>query len=281
MIPVAFDYVRPATLHEALALLAKHGEDAKVLAGGHSLIPAMKLRLSQPKVVIDVGRIGELRSITRQNGKISIGALTTHYEIESSDLLERSCPLLPEVAEKIGDVQVRNKGTIGGSCVHSDPAADWPAAMLALDAEFEIAGPGGSRTVAAKDFFVDMLTSALKPDEILKSIHVPVTAKTAGYVKFAQKASGFAIAGVAAVVNKEGKEVAVAVTGVAAKAYRATGVEASLRGLELSPETIATAAEKAADGVDPLSDMHASAEFRAHLARVQAKRALELAVSRA
>ena len=280
MISAAFDYVRPATLDEALGLLAKHGDDAKVLAGGHSLIPAMKLRLSQPKLVVDIGRLGDLQSVSERNGKIAIGALTTHYEIESSDLLRRSCPLLPEVAGKIGDVQVRNKGTIGGSCVHADPAGDWPAAVLALDAEFEIAGPRGSRTVPAKDFFVDMLTSAVGVGEILKAIHVPVTAKTAAYVKFAQKASGFAIAGVAVVIDRTRKSVAVAVTGVAAKAYRASGVESSLRGSELSPATIATAARKTADGVDPLSDIHASAEFRAHLACVQAKRALELAASR-
>lgn len=280
MIPAAFDYVRPATLDEALSLLARHGEDAKLLAGGHSLIPAMKLRLAQPKVVVDIGRLGDLRSISEGDGKITIGALTTHYEIESSDLLGRSCPLLPEVAGKIGDVQVRNKGTIGGSCVHADPAADWPAAMLALDAEFEIVGSHGSRTVAAADFFMDLLTSAVEPGEILKSIHVPVTAKTVAYVRFTQKASGFAIAGVAAVLDKERKIVAVAVTGVAAKAYRAAGVESSLRGVELSPVTIAAAAQKAADGVDPLSDIHASAEFRAHLARVHAKRALELAANR-
>ena len=280
MIPAAFDYVRPETLDEALDLLARHGEDAKVLAGGHSLIPAMKLRLSQPKVVVDIGRISDLRSIAQQDRKIAIGALTTHYEIESSDLLQRCCPLLPEVAGKIGDVQVRNKGTIGGSCVHADPAGDWPAAMLALDAEFEIAGPYGSRTVAAKDFFVDMLTSAIEPGEILKLIHVSVTGKTTAYVKFAQKASGFAIAGVAAVVDKARKEVAVAVTGVAAKAYRATGTELSLRGQDLSATTIATAAQKAAEGIDPLSDIHASAEFRAHLARVQTTRALWFAVNR-
>jgi aerobic carbon-monoxide dehydrogenase medium subunit len=281
MIPVAFDYVRPATLDEALGLLTKHGDNAKVLAGGHSLIPAMKLRLSQPKVVVDIGRIGNLRSISERDGKIAIGALTTHYDIESSDLLARSCPLLPEVAGKIGDVQVRNKGTIGGSCVHADPAGDWPAAMLALDAEFEIAGSGGSRTVSAQKFFVDILTSAVESGEILTAIHVPVTAKTAAYVKFAQKASGFAIAGVAVVVDKARKSVAVGVTGVAAKAYRAAGVESSLRGVELSAATIATAAQKAADGVDPLSDIHASTEFRAHLACVQTKRALELAASRA
>src|SRR5215471_5341794 len=186
MIPAAFDYVRPTTLDEALGLLAKHGDDAKVLAGGHSLIPAMKLRLSQPKVVVDIGRINDLHSIDESDGKIRIGALTSHYEIESSALLGHSCPLLPEVAGKIGDVQVRNKGTIGGSCVHADPAGDWPAAMLALDAEFEIAGSGGSRTVSAQKFFVDILTSAVESGEILTAIRVPVTAKTVAYVKFAQ-----------------------------------------------------------------------------------------------
>jgi aerobic carbon-monoxide dehydrogenase medium subunit len=280
MIPVAFDYARPRSLDEALGLLAAHGEDAKLLAGGHSLIPAMKLRLAQPKILIDIGGIGDLRSINQQDGKIAIGALTTHYEIESSDLLKQSCLLLPEVAGKIGDMQVRNKGTIGGSCVHADPAGDWPAAMLALDAEFEVVGRNGNRTIAAKDFFVGMLTSAIGPDEILKVIRVPATAKSAAYVKFAQKASGFAIAGVAAIADKQRKEVAVGVTGVAPAAYRAASVEASLRGSDLSSATIASAAEKAADGVDPLSDIHASAEFRAHLARVQAKRALELAASR-
>ena len=281
MIPAAFDYVRASSLDEALDLLAKHGDDAKVLAGGHSLIPAMKLRLSQPKVVIDIGRIADLRSVAQQNGKIAIGALTTHYEIESSDLLKGACPLLPEVAGKIGDVQVRNKGTIGGSCVHADPAGDWPAAMLALDAEFEIAGPNGSRTVAAKDFFVDMLTSAVGPGEILKFIHVPATGNNTAYVKFAQKASGFAIAGVAAIVDKTRKEVAVAITGVGPKAYRASGTETSLRGVEPTADSIAAAAEKAAEGIDPLSDIHASADFRAHLARVQAKRALWAALTRA
>ena len=280
MIPAAFDYIRASSVNEALDLLAKHGDDAKILAGGHSLIPAMKLRLSQPKIVIDISRIGDLRSISQQNGKIAIGALTTHYEIESSDLLKRACPLLPEVAGKIGDMQVRNKGTVGGSCVHADPAGDWPAAMLALDAEFEIAGPNGNRTVTAKDFFVDILTSAVGPDEILRSIHVPATANSAAYVKFAQKASGFAIAGVAALVDKAKKEVAVAVTGVAAKAYRASGTESLLRGVEPTADSIAAAAEKAADGIDPLSDIHASADFRAHLARVQAKRALWAAVTR-
>src|SRR5260221_814025 len=184
MIASAFDYVRPATLDEALEHLAKHGEDAKVLAGGHSLIPAMQLRLSQARVVVDIGRIRDLHSISERGGKITIGALTTHFELESTDFLKRSCPVLTEVAGKIGDIQVRNKGTIGGSCVHADPAGDWPAAMLALHAEFEIGSPPGNRTVGAQEFFVDMLASAVQPDEILQFIRLPVSGKTAPSVQF-------------------------------------------------------------------------------------------------
>ena len=274
MIPAAFDYQRPRTLEEAVGLLSKHGEDAKVLAGGHSLIPAMKLRLAQPKVLIDLGRISDLNYIRERDGKIAIGAMTTHYDIESSKLLAEKCPLLPEVAPHIGDVQVRNKGTLGGSLVHADPAADWPASILALDAELDIAGPGGRRTVKARQFFVDMMQSAVKPNEILAEIRVPATGKSVAYVKFAQKASGFAIAGVAVVVI--GKSTSVGITGVAPKAYRAAAVERALR----SGANFAKAAQKAANGVEPLSDIHASAEFRAHLARVNTQRALELAASR-
>jgi len=201
MIPASFDYHRPSTLAEALALLGQ-SEDCKVLAGGHSLVPAMKLRLAQPKSVIDIGRIAELNYIRERNGQIVLGAMVTHYEIESSGLLKEKCPLLAEVAPKIGDVQVRHKGTLGGSLVHADPAADWPAAILALDAELEIAGPNGRRTVKAADFFVEMMQSGVQSNEILCEIRVPVTSKSVAYVKFAQKASGFAIAGVAAVVDK-------------------------------------------------------------------------------
>ena len=279
MIPAVFDYERPGTLDEALRLLAKHGEDAKVLAGGHSLLPAMKLRLAQPKVVIDIGRIDALRAIREEGGKIVVGGLATHYEIESSELLKEKCPLLPEVAAQIGDVQVRNRGTIGGSAVHADPAADWPAAILALDAELEVAGSGGKRIVAARDFFVDLLETVVKPNEILVSLTVPVTGKAVAYAKFAQKASGFAIAGAA--VRADGGSVAVGITGVAAKAYRAGGVESALKGQPITAESIASASRAAAEGVDPLSDIHASAEFRAHLARVYTRRALETAVSRA
>ena len=280
MIPAAFDYFRPQTLEEAVRLLARHGEEAKVLAGGHSLIPAMKLRLAQPSTIVDIGRIADLNYIREENAKIAIGAMTTHYEIESSAMLRSKCPLLTEVAPQIGDVQVRNRGTVGGSLVHADPAADWPAAMLALEAEMELVGPDGRRTVKAGDFFVEMMQTAVKPNEILCEIRVPPTAKSVAYVKFAQKASGFAIAGVAAVVDNLKKAVQVGVAGVAAKPYRATEVETALRGKLLNRDAVREAASKAAEGVEPLNDMHASGEFRLHLARVNARRALELAVAR-
>lgn len=278
MIPAPFDYHRPTTLDEAVHLLAQN-EDAKVLAGGHSLLPAMKLRLAQPKTIVDLGRIAELNYIREQDGRLAIGAMTTHFEIESSALLREKCPLLPELALHIGDVQVRNKGTFGGSLVHADPAADWPAAALALDAEFEIAGPNGRRTVQASDFFVEMMQSAVQSNEILREIRLPLTPKSVAYAKFAQKASGFAVAGVAVLVNKQFRTAAIGITGVAAKPYRATAVENELRGKDLSSESIRTASSKAADGIDPLNDIHASAEFRAHLARVHCHRALERAAA--
>ena len=279
MIPAKFDYERPATVEEALALLGAN-EDAKILAGGHSLIPAMKLRLAQPKVVIDLGRIGGLNYIREQAGRIAIGALTTHHDIEVSPLLRARCPLLTEVAPQIGDVQVRNRGTLGGSLVHADPAADWPGAILALDAEMEVVGPAGSRTIGAKNFFVDLFQTALQPGEILREIRVPFTAASVAYVKTFQRASGFAIAGAAVVVDAQAKTVRVGINGVAAKPYRAGRVESALRGRTLDAAVIATATLRAAQGVEPLSDIHASAEFRAHLASVNTRRALELAVSR-
>lgn len=249
MIPATFEYLRPRTIEETVGLLAKHGEDARLLAGGHSLLPAMKLRLAQPKVLVDLGRISDLRAIREEGGRIAIGAMATHYDIESSELLSRVCPLMPEVASRIGDLQVRNRGTIGGSLAHADPAADWPAAILALGAELEAVGPGGRRVMAAKDFFQDLFRTALRPGEVLVSIRVPVTGKTVAYEKFAQKASGFAICGVAAVIEQ--KEARVAITGVAPKAYRARAVESVLRG-RLSAAVIPAAAGKAAQGVEPL-----------------------------
>src|SRR6266481_8202291 len=250
MIPSQFDYHRPTTLDEALRLLSQ-SEDAKVLAGGHSLLPAMKLRLAQPKALIDLSRVAELNYIREENGRIAIGAMTTHFEIESSALLKDKCPLLPELSLHIGDVQVRNKGTFGGSLVHADPAADWPAAVLALNAEFEIAGPNGRRTVKAADFFVEMMQTAVQPNEILREIRLPVTPKSVAYAKFAQKASGFAIAGVAVLVNKQARTASIGITGVAAKPYRATAVEKHLEGKELPAELLRAASPRAAAGLAP------------------------------
>jgi len=279
MYPANFDYKRPATVDEAIALLTQHGDEAKLLAGGHSLIPAMKLRLAQPKVVVDLGRIANLSYIRDSGASIAIGAMTTHQEIEASALLRDRSPLLADVAARIGDAQVRNKGTIGGSLAHADPAADYPAAILALDAEIDLASPRGKRTVKARDFFVDLLQTAITPDEILVEIRVPATAKTVAYVKTEQKASGFALAGVAVVIGAAG--VRVGVTGIAAKAYRATAVERALAG-QATPgaAAIALAAAHAADEIEPLGDIHASPEFRAHLAQVNTKRAIEQALAR-
>jgi aerobic carbon-monoxide dehydrogenase medium subunit len=271
-----FDYVRPSSVDEAVSLLQKHGDDAKVLAGGHSLIPAMKLRLARPKIVLDIGRITALSYIREAGGAIAIGATATHYEIETSTLLREKSPLLPETASHIGDVQVRNKGTIGGSLVHADPAADYPAAILALEAEIDLVGPRGKRTVNASQFFVDLLQTAAAADEILTEIRVPATAASVAYVKTEQKASGFALAGVAVVASASG--VRVGVTGIAPKAYRASAVETAL-GTQRTTQAIALAASHAADGVEPLNDIHASAEFRAHLAQVNTRRALDRALA--
>ena len=277
MIPAAFDYERPATLEQALHLLGKHGEDARLLAGGHSLLPAMKLRLTQPKLLIDIGRIEELGGIRDDGGVLVLGALATHRAIETSELLRARCPLLPEVAAHIGDSQVRNRGTIGGSIAHADPAADWPAAILALEAVVEVAGAGGRRTIKANDLFVDMLATSIAPGEIITRILVQPTRKTVAYEKFAQKASGFAIAGAAVV--RDADSVRVGITGVAARAYRAGAVEEALAGAELGPAAARAAAEHAAEDVEPLADIHASGAFRAHLARVLTRRALERALS--
>ena len=281
MYPANFEYTRPSTVEEAVALLGKYGDDAKVLAGGHSLIPAMKLRLARPNVLVDIGRITNLNYVkTDAHGRFSIGAMTTHADIAASRPLRTKCPLLPETAAHIGDVQVRNKGTIGGSLVHADPAADYPGAMLALNAEMDLVGPKGKRVVRVADFFVALLQSAVGPDEILTEIRIPETSPAVAYVKTEQKASGFALAGVAVVQSMAGFRIGV--TGVAAKAYRASAVEHVLAKLKSpKPEEIAQASMLAADGVHPLSDIHASAEYRAHLAQINTRRAIEKALSRA
>src|SRR5436305_4548143 len=286
MIPAPFDYVAPATLNEAVGLLTQHQDDAKILAGGHSLIPAMKLRLAQPALLIDIARVKDLSYIREEGDRILVGAMTTHYEIESSARLREVCPLLPECAASIGDVQVRNKGTIGGSLAHADPAADWPAAALALRAELVAASARGERVIAADDFFVDMLTTALRPDEVLREIRIKApTARTGqSYMKVHHPASGFAVVGVAVTLTLggEGKcsSVGVGITGVATKAYRAAQVESALAGATPDEQTIADAASHAADGVDANGDIYASADYRRHLAAVYTRRAVAAAVAR-
>jgi len=288
MIPNTFDYHAPKTLARALALLKQHGrKDVKVLAGGHSLFPLMKLRLASPRVVVDLGRIPGLNAIKESKGKITIGAMVTHYDVESSDLLRKLCPLLPETAGEIGDVQVRNRGTIGGSLAHADPAGDWPAAILALDAELEVSGPSRKRTIKAANFFVDLLTTALKKSEILTQIRVPAAPARSGsaYVKMHQSASGFAIVGVAAQValNPDGTVAAAAVgiTGVSSVPFRARASEEALLGRRPDEATLRAASDLAADGVEEFQeDLHASGDYRRHLTKVFAHRALAKAVSR-
>jgi len=286
MIPAQFDYARANTLDEALNLLAQN-EDAKVLAGGHSLIPAMKLRLAMPSLLVDIARIKDLSYISDDGGQIRIGAMTTHYQIESSDLLKNVCPLLPECASHIGDMQVRNKGTIGGSLAHSDPAGDWPAAILALDAELVAVSKGGERIIKAADFFVDLLTTALQPNEILREIRINKLQGRTGhaYVKMPHPASGFAVVGVAAKLSFNGgsecKSASIGITGVSSKAYRASSVEGSLTGANLDDNSIAAASAHATDGIDVNGDVFASDEYRRHLAVVYTRRAIAGAIQNA
>ena len=283
MIAAQFDYKRANTLDEALNLLAQN-EDAKLLAGGHSLIPAMKLRLTQPPLLIDIARIKDLSYISEEQGQIRIGAMTTHYQIESSDLLKKICPLLPECASHIGDMQVRNKGTIGGSLAHSDPAADWPAAILALDAELVAVSKNGERTIKANDFFVDLLTTALEPGEILREIRINKTGNRQAYVKMPHPASGFAVVGVAVDLSMNGSNqcqtASIGITGVSSKAYRASTAESALGGKALDGAAIEAAAKHATDGVDANGDLFASADYRRHLAEVYTRRAIAKALKR-
>ncbi|HSF30216.1 MAG TPA: xanthine dehydrogenase family protein subunit M [Candidatus Tectomicrobia bacterium] len=288
MIPSAFQYLAPTSLQEAISLLSTHQEEAKVLAGGHSLLPMMKLRLAAPAYIIDLGRIPNLAYIRENGGHIQIGPMTTHFTVESSDLLRQRLTALAEAAGMIGDVQVRNRGTIGGSLAHADPAGDLPAVMQMAEAQFKLIGPGGERIVRTEQFFVDLLTTALGPNELLAEIQVsvPPTRTGTAYMKVFQKASGFAIVGVAARVTlgADGRTCQTArlgITGVAAKSFRARGVEQGLEGKTIDEAAITVAAEHTSDGVDALSDLHASGEYRLALARVYTKRTLLRALARA
>lgn len=286
MYPGPFEYVAATSVEEAVGLLQQHGDEAKLLAGGHSLLPMMKLRLAMPGVLIDLGRIPNLAGI-HTNGAVTLGALTTYSAIMQSAELAQLCPLLPETAGHVGDMQVRNRGTVGGSVAHADPAADMPAAMLALDASFTARGPNGERTIAAGDFFQGLFATDLAADEVLTSISVPRTQANTGvaYEKFRNPASGYAIVGVAAVatLGADGalSDVRVAITGAGAQPIRATAVEAALRGQRPDEAAISAAAEQAAEGLQLMGDIHASEEYRAHLTRVFTRRALIRAVERA
>ena len=280
MIPAAFDYIVPDSLEAAAASLADAGDNAKVMAGGHSLLPLMKLRLAQPAVVIDLKRLDSLRQIQLDGGTLRIGALVTHHQVETSGDVNENCSLLATVAGSIGDPQVRNRGTIGGSVVHADPAADWPAALLAMGASVHLTSKGGERSVAAGDFFLGPLTSAIEANEILTavSVAVPAAGTRSAYRKVKQKASGFAIVGIAVCLRTDGDtcaDIGIGVTGLAGTPFRASAVEDQLRGKALTGDAIAAAASGVADGVDALDDIHASGEFRSHLARLNTARAIQ------
>jgi aerobic carbon-monoxide dehydrogenase medium subunit len=280
MIPAAFDYVAPRTIPEAVAELVKHGQEAKVLAGGHSLIPLMKLRLSTPSFLVDIGRIGNLSYIREEDGHIAIGALTTHHDIEFSELIKRKVPLLSSAASQIGDPQVRNRGTIGGAAAHADPFGDFPACLLALEAQLVVVGNRGERTITARDFFVDTFTSALEPNEILREIRIatPPEGSRGTYLKFSRRSQDWAIVAVAAQVGISGhdvKDVAIGLTGMGSTPVRASGVEQALRGKSGHADEIRAAAEHAAEGTDPQQDLNGSPDYRRHLAKVLTRRALE------
>ena len=272
MIPAEFDYVRPASVQDALAALAEHGDDAKLIAGGHSLLPMMKLRLAAPAVLIDIARIPELSYIREDDGDIAIGAATRHADVVDSALLAERVPLLPHVAHLVGDRQIRHRGTIGGSLVHSDPAADLPTAVLALGVRLVITGPSGTREIAADDFFTGFFESAVGPDEILTEIRISDESGRApwAYEKFVRRANDWAIVAVAV----SGGRVALANMGPTPLRARATEDALS------AGQSIADAAALAAEGTEPTQDMHASRDFRRHLARTLTRRALEAAAAR-
>ena len=270
MIPAAFDYVRAGSAEEAVKLLGEYGDEAKLLAGGHSLLPLMKLRLATPSVLVDVGRLTELSYVRQAGGEVAIGALTRHRDLEVSDLLRREVPILAHTASLVGDPQVRHRGTLGGTIAHGDPASDLPAVVLALGGSMVAQGPGGERTIPATEFFRGFLETALAPDEVLTEIRVPKVAGAGwSYQKFNRRAQDWAIVGVAAVRTNGGA--GVALVNMGSTPIRATAVEQAVA----SGASAADAATHAADGLDPPSDLNASPEYRRHLAQVLVRRALE------
>jgi carbon-monoxide dehydrogenase medium subunit len=275
--PEQFAYHRATSIDDAIRLLGEI-EDAKIIAGGHSLLPAMKLRLAVPSALIDIGRIPELKGISVNSG-VTIGAGTTYRQIQDSTELASVLPIMAETANVVGDMQVRSRGTLGGSLAHSDPAADFTAVLLALGASVHAKGPSGEREILTDDLFVDLLTTSLDPSEVLTSISIPASAigAKAAYEKHAHPASGYAVVGVAAVLSIDSGAITaagVAVTGATSKATRLTGVEAALVGQPATADTIAAATANASNGLEINGDVYASEEYRAHLVNVLAKRAL-------
>ncbi len=278
MIPSKFKYIKAKSVNDVISLMQEHGDEAKILAGGHSLIPALKLRLNDFGYLIDISKIAELKSITESNGEIHIGAGVTHGEIEHSALLKEKLSFFAEAAGYIGDVQVRNLGTIGGSIAHADPAADWPALVLAAEATIVIQNKEGKREVAAENFFHGLFTTEVDDGDMITSIKVaaPKNANTK-YVKFVQPASRFAIVGCAVLINHSNgtcEKARIAFAGVSAKPFRDKAVEAALEGQAFNADTIANATAKAADGVSIMSDNYASENYRHNMAKVFSKRAL-------
>jgi aerobic carbon-monoxide dehydrogenase medium subunit len=287
MNPSQFAYQRAGSVDDAIALLQEHGEGAKLIAGGHSLLPIMKLRLAEPETLVDIGRIPELLGVRRANGEIVIGALTTHHQIATDAQIRSAIPLLADVAATIGDRQVRNRGTIGGALAHADAAADYPAAILALEAMIVARGAQGERRIPAREFFLDFLTTALQPDEVLTEVHISIPPEGHGwsYQKLANQASGYAIVGVGAMADLDSQrvvaDVRVGVTGAAAVAWRAEATEAALRGKRLEDGTVVAAADLVDGGIAFLDDLHGSAEYRRRVTRGLARRAILEAAARA
>ena len=281
MIPAAFDYVRATDVAHALALLEAHGDDAKLLAGGHSLIPMMKLRLATPAVLIDIGRIPGLSGISVRDGRIALGALTRHATLAASDELRAHAPVLSQAANELGDPQVRNRGTVGGACAHGDPSADYPAVMLALGATFTLTNAAGTRELGADEFFLGMFDTALEPFELLTGIAFPAAPRSA-YAKFHHPASGYAVVGAAVNLTLAAGRIAgarIAMTGVGDAPFRARNVEAALEGVRTSDAAALDAAcEDAAANIEPRGDTFASAEYRAAMAGVYVRRAIATAL---
>lgn len=287
MFPANFGYVAARSVEEALQLLAQHGEEGKLLAGGHSLIPAMKLRLQSPQTLIDLGTVPGLRGVRADGNQLVIGALTVHTDVASSDLVRKHVPGLAEAASLIGDVQVRNRGTIGGSVAHADPAADLPVILTALNATFVVQSSSGNRTIPVDDFFTDFYTTAMNANEILIEIRVPIPAAGTGtaYAKLPHPASGYVVVSTGALITRQASgsctAARIAIGGIGSGPCRAIATEIELQGKPLTPQVIAAAAAKAAEETDPVEDFYASVEYKRHVASVYARKAIEAALERA